>query len=312
MVATSLALLSIIIAGPSRIQALEPQLSAICKGFHGDIGYCLLDLKSRERIEFQGAKRFPTASTIKVALLVEAVNQVEEGKLKWSDQRKLPPSKDRTENMSSMWSYFMKDGTKVNLDGLCNLMITYSDNFATHIVGKWVTNQAVKDRMERLGLNDTAYLAYPPKDGSYYFRLWNKRFGLGMTTPLDMSKLFEKTYDKKATSTEAGSERILRILSRQYWDDYIGGSVPPGTVCATKTGAISRSRSDCAIVFGDNPYVLTIYTDNQKDQRWTADNEGELAIKKIAGLVWNSMNPHKKYSPPAGADKFAPTGGGVE
>lgn len=312
MVATSLVLLSVLSSAPARIDALAAPLHAICKDFHGDIGYCLIDLKTSEAIQFQGEKRFPTASTIKVPLLIEAINQVEEGKLKWTDQRELPATKDRTENMASMWSFYMKDGIKLNLDGLCNLMITYSDNFATHVVGKWVTNQAVKDRMEKLGLHDTAYLAYAPKEASYYFRMWNKRYGLGMTTPNDMAKLFQLIYNKKATSTAAGSERVLRILSRQYWDDFIGGSVPPGTVCASKSGAISRSRSDCAIVFGDNPYVFVVYTDNQKDQRWVADNEGDRAIAKMAGLVWNTMNPHKKYSPPAGAEKFAPTGGGVD
>lgn len=307
------ALVSLTVAfGPASLAPIKTELDQVCKDFKGDIGYTLIDLKTRERIDLNGIKRFPSASTIKVPLLVEAINQVEEGKIKWTDQKELPPTKERTGNMSSMWSYFMKDGTKLNLDGLCNLMITYSDNFATHIVGKWVTNQAVRDRMLKFGLEHTAYLAYAPADGDFFFKRWNRRFGLGMTTPNDMASLFERIYDRKATQTEAGADRLLRILSRQYWDDFVGQSVPIGVGHATKSGAISRSRSECAIVWGDRPYVFTVYTDNQKDQRWASDNEGDVAIQKLAGIVWNRMNPKHPYQPPKEAEKFAPTGGGVE
>ena len=112
--------------------------------------------------------------------------------------------------------------------------------------------------------------------------------------------------------SEAARQKMIRVMSRQYWDDFISYNVPPDVVVASKVGALNRSRSDTAIVFGPRPYVLTVYTDNQKDRRWVSDNAGDEAIRRISGLVWNSINPDRPYSPPKDAKKWAPTGGSVE
>lgn len=293
------------------LDSLQRDLDALCAGFHGQIGYCVRVLKSGKTISHNGTRRFPTASTIKTAILVEAINQVEEGKIKWTDTRKVPPTSERTENMASMWAYYLKDGTTLNLDGWCNLMITYSDNTATKVVGMWMGNQPIRDRMASFGLEWTSFLSYSSPDATW-FRRWNRSFGMGVTTPLEMNQLWTRIAERKATKTAAGAERLLRILGRQYWDDAAGATTPPEVKVFNKTGAISRSRSETAFIEGENPYILTIYTDDQADQRWTADNEGDLILQKISSLVWNRLNPHHPYKAPEGAEKFAPTGGGLE
>jgi beta-lactamase class A len=304
--------LPLLLAKPTvpSLMPLQTDLDAMCAKFNGKIGYAVVIPDTGQRISFNGDRPFPSASTIKTSILIEAVNQVDEGKLKWTDVKVVPPTKERTPNMSSMWTYFLRDDVKVNLDGWCNLMITYSDNTATKVVGMWVGNQAIKSRMEKLGLPRTAFLSYAPPEATY-FRRWNRSYGMGMTTPNEMAHLWEQIYRKKVAS-EAGSERVLKILKRQYWDDYAGASCPPEVSVASKSGAISRSRSENAIVYGDIPYVFIVYTDDQKDQRWSSDNEGDVAIATMANKVWNYLHPKRTYTPPKGSEKFAPTGGGVE
>ena len=103
----------------------------------------------------------------------------------------------------------------------------------------------------------------------------------------------------------------MRILSHQYWDDMAMSSVPLGVQVCCKSGAINRSRSEVALVFAPTPYIFSIYTDNQTDQSWTDKNEGEVAIRKMCGLMWNILNPSRPYKLPPGYEKFMPTGGGV-
>ena len=287
--------------------ALERELTQVCERFHGRIGYSLKVLKTGERIGYRENERFPTASTIKTAVMVEAIRRVEEGKIKWTDQRPVPPMSGR---QSSMWSYWFRDGIKVDLDGWVNLMITVSDNTATMVLREWLGIDAINARMESLGLKSTKVFGPFPASETEKFRLRGV-FGLGVTTPREMNRLLELIYLRKAASP-AGCEKMLRILGRQYWDDWIASTVPPEIKIASKTGAINRSRSDTAIVFSDNPYVLTIYTDSQVDQRWVADNEGDQAIIKIAGAVWKRLHPNRPYQQPKGWERFAPTGGGVE
>ena len=79
-----LALLTVHPASP--MQKLASAMDAACSGFHGRIGYYVKNLKTGETIGLHAEDRFPSASTIKTAIMIEAVNQVVSGKLKWTDK----------------------------------------------------------------------------------------------------------------------------------------------------------------------------------------------------------------------------------
>ncbi len=290
------------------LEKLRYRLDQRAKQFQGRLGYSLKILDTGQMISYRGHERFPSASTIKTAVMVEAIRQVEEGKVKWTDRLPVPTDPSRRE--ASMWSYFLKDGTKLDLDGWVNLMIGVSDNTATIVTRDWMGTMNVNDRMQKLGLANTKILGNAPKDRPDIQRL-RRMFGMGMTTPVEMNRLFELIATNRAAS-EAGCEKMVRILGRQYWDDFIGASVPPRFRVASKSGAINRSRSDVAIVYGPMTYVLSIYSDSQKDQRWTSANAGDVSIRAMASDVWNTLFPQHRYTMPPGSELFAPTGGGVE
>lgn len=293
-------------AAPRSLAALDKTLDAVCARFHGRMGYHLRLLKDGREIGYRADEIFPTASTIKTAVMVEMMRQVDAGKLRWTDKRPVPPPPGR---QSSMWSFFFRDDVSLDMDGWTNLMIGVSDNTATLVLRDVLGFKAVNDSMTALGLPNTKLLSGTKESDGTIFRL-RRMYGLGMTTPREMTRLLTLIAEGKAASPGA-CDKMLRILSRQYWDDYIGASVPPDVRVASKSGAINRSRSDTAIVFADHPYVLCIYTDSQKDQRWTAENEGEIALQRVAREVWSTLHPHRPYSAPKGADKFPSTGGGV-
>ncbi len=292
---------------PPKLASLKPVLDSISQKFHGRLGYTVLIPDTGERISYLGDERFPTASTIKTSVALAGILDVEEGKRKWSDKRAVPPMSGR---QASMWSYHFKDGLKVDLDGWTNLMITVSDNTATMVLREWLGLYEINGRMEKLGLMNTKVLGTFPAKDVINNRL-RGQFGLGMTTPNEMATLWSLIYKRKAAS-EAGCEKLMRILSHQYWDDYMGSAVPVGVTVCSKSGAINRSRSENAVVFAPTPFIVTIYTDAQKDQSWTDQNEGDVTIKTICSLIWNKLNPNRPYKQPKGYEKFWPTGGGVE
>jgi beta-lactamase class A len=291
---------------------LKQRLDAVARNFPGRMGYSLILLNSGRRIGYREDERFPAASTIKTAIALEALRQVDGGRRAMSDKKTVPPQAERRTWESSMWTYFLRDGVQLDLDGWVSLMITHSDNLATRVVREWVGVRDINATMTALGLPNTKNLASAPAD-DVLLRRQNSQFGMGMTTPGEMARLLELLYRRRAASP-AVCEKLMRLMGQQYWDDWIGSSVPVDVKVSSKSGAISRSRSDTAIVFSPTePYVLTIYTDNQKDRSWAANNPGHVAITTVAGLVWNSLHPRRQYTMPKEyRDKFLPTGGGVE
>lgn len=291
------------------LQALKPKLDAISKSFHGRLGYYVKRLDNGEEIGIRDTERFPSASTIKTAIMVECFRQIERGELAWDERLETPPADKRSE---SMWVAFLAEGVKINIDGLIHLMMNVSDNTATVMLADRVGINSIEQLMLSWGLRDTACTIHvDEKDNLRLYRLRQIFANMGVTSPRDMGFLLEQIYRSKAASP-AACQKMIRILSHQYWDDFLSYAIPPTVGVASKAGALNRSRSDSAIVFGPRPYIVTVYTDHQKDQRWEDDNEGNVAIRRISGLIWNHLHPERPYNPPPDARKWYPTGGGVE
>ncbi len=288
------------------LTALDAELQKISKSFHGRCGYCVVDLESGKRISYRGEEVFPTASTIKTSVALEALCQVDEGKHKMSDKYPLLPTEKRQE---SMWTFAMKDGTQLDIDGYVNLMIGVSDNTATMTLQDFLGSKPVNARMMSLGLLNTKILGHRD-DRDNQESAWREKFGWGMTTPREQARLFELLYLHKAASP-AVCEKLLRILGRQYWDDITPAMCPIDVKVCSKTGAVNQSRSEVAIVYASRPYALALYTADQKDERWVPDNEGLVALRTMSKLIWNTFEPKRPFSLPKGYEKFAPTGGGA-
>ncbi|MBS1725509.1 MAG: serine hydrolase [Armatimonadetes bacterium] len=291
---------------PPNLTKLEKDLTAIAKAFRGRLGYCVVDLTTGKRISFNGEDIFPTASTIKTSVALEALCEVDEGQHKMTDKYPLLPTEKR---QASMWTYLMKDGTSLDIDGYVNLMIGVSDNTATMTMQDFIGSKPVNQRMEKLGLLHTKILGHRT-DRDNQESVWQQKFGWGMTTPREQARLYELLYQHKAASP-AVCEKLLRILSRQYWDDITPTMCPIDVKVCSKTGSVNQSRSEVAIVYASRPYVLAMYTADQQDQRWVHDNDGLVALRAISKLVWNTFEPSRPFELPKGYDKFAPTGGGA-
>lgn len=293
---------------PPDLTPLRNRINKVAKSFQGRLGWHLKLLRTGQAIGYRDQERFPSASTIKTALMVEAMRQVEAGKLKWTDKFPLPPEKERN---SSMWAAFLKEGLSIDVDGMVNLMMNVSDNTTTVMLGRILGPNNIERTLLSVGLKETAWTSSPPADNPRLVELRYLFQNMGVTTPAEMNRLLELIHLRKAASP-AACEKMLRIMAHQYWDDFIAASVPPDVMVCAKVGALNRSRSDVAIVYGPEPYILSIYTDWQKDRRWVNENAGNEALRKISGIVWNGLNPKRPYSPPPGTPLWFPTGGGVE
>ena len=105
------------------------------------------------------------------------------------------------------------------------------------------------------------------------------------TTSSDLAVLLQRI--ERAEALSAASGRLMKeILLRQQFNDEIPAGVPPGTPVAHKTGSITATLHDAAIVYppGRAPYVLVVLT-RGIPQEATA----RALIADISRMVWSAV-----------------------
>jgi len=130
------------------------------------------------------------------------------------------------------------------------------------------------------------------------------KYGWGVSSPYEMCRLFTMIRNGEAVSP-AASERMYRDLVRIYWDDRSLSQIPPYVQAASKSGSVDEAKSETVLVnapHGD--YVFSVMTNNNKDQRWTPDNEAHQLIRKISALLWHYYEPKSDWKPAQGVDKL--------
>jgi beta-lactamase class A/pimeloyl-ACP methyl ester carboxylesterase len=294
------------LAGPDR---LRQELDAIANRFHGTLGYSLHHLRTGDRLERLGDEKFPTASTIKLAMLCAAMEKQQKGEIGYDEERTFREA-DRMYGTGLMMNY--RAGTRVALRSLLHLMITQSDNSATGLLGQWLGTAAVNDWLARHGFKTTRLLIPWPYSGTWeqdtkaHPEQWKefRRWGMGVTTPNEMRTLIEMIHDGRA-GTPAACDEMRRILNHQYYDEGIASQVPPWVCVASKHGVEDRSRSDVAVVHGPSgDYTLAVYTKEALDTSVEPENEQASVIRAVSRAIWRSYHPGVTWSPPAGVEQF--------
>ncbi len=277
------------LAATGQSVSTDGSVSEALRGFRGRVSVYAKNLDTGKTYSLRGDERVRTASTIKLAIMIETFFQVAEGKLGWSDEILL--TKEKKVGGSGVLSEF-SDNTKIDLRTALNLMIVVSDNTATNLVLERVTSDAVNKRMESLGFPNTKSIRRvfgTDKDSKVATDPVIRNFGLGMTTPKEMVGLLEMLENGKLVSPEA-SKGMLDILRRQQYKDGIGRNALDTVPIASKSGTLDRLRSDVGIAYTRRGrIVMAITVDDMPVVHYATDNEGSLMIWKISQILQESL-----------------------
>ncbi|HEY5462666.1 MAG TPA: serine hydrolase [Hanamia sp.] len=276
---------------------LERELKVLIDSFHGTAGVYVRNLKMGKEVAINADTIFPTASIIKIPILVGIFNKIDEGVFTYHQPLIYRDSISR--GGSGLMQYF-KDSTQTDLRTAITLMISHSDNTAAvwceKLAGGGITiNSWLADH----GFQYTRVNARTPGREQN-----DKEFGWGQTTPREMANLLVMIREGK-TAIAAASQRMYQDLTHIYWDEYALSQIPPYVQAASKQGMVDDSRSEAVLVnapHGD--YVFYIATKNNADKRWKPDNEAWQLARKVSALLWNYYEPHYGWKPPANAEKF--------
>jgi beta-lactamase class A len=172
------------------------------------------------------------------------------------------------------------------------LMISVSDNTATNLVLDKIGIGATAKRMEEWGYKNTKIHSKSFKRETSVFPERSKQFGLGSTSAREMVSLFEKLHQGKLVS-ESASKEMIDILKKCDDKEKFPRFLPEDAVVAHKSGSVSDARTDAGLLyFKQGPVALCVMTAENKDQRWVADNAGNILCAKVAKEVYDYF--HRK------------------
>jgi beta-lactamase class A len=268
-------------------------LDSIADAHHGVVGYSVIDLDNNAMLSRRGDETFPTASLIKVAILVTVYDLVAKGDLSLDDQ--LTVLKIDQVPGSGITQY-LHPGTILTVHDAAWLMVTISDNTTTNLLLDRIIIRRVWDKMEALGLKHTKVHSKSFRRNSSVAMDSSVKYGLGVTTPNEMARLFELIARGKAVSAKADSE-MLYILERNGMDLMLQ-RFAGGARAAHKDGETDQVRTECSLFYLRNRIVACVLTKENKDTRWIVDNEGNLTLARMGEAIVNAWGGVPKAATP--------------
>jgi beta-lactamase class A len=265
--------------------SLHRALDSLAGAHHGIVGYTVHNIDTGERLELRGNETFPTASLIKVAVLVTLFDLIEKGDLSLDD-RIIVLKVDKVPGSGQL--QFFHDGVEVTIRDAAWFMITISDNTATNLLLDKIAIRRVWQKMEALGLPHTKIHSKSFMRNTSVAMDSSVKYGLGVTTPNEMARLFQLLAEGKAVSARADST-MLEILARNEDNDLMQRFVE-GVSAPRKTGATDAVRTECALFRLQSRVIACAMTKENQDQRWVLDNEAQLTLARL-GLAISSAWP---------------------
>jgi len=294
-----LAILVVSAAALLPAQPLQEALRARIAGFQGTVTLYAKNLDTGESVGIRPADPVRTASTIKLPILLAVFDLVAAGKAKWTEQLTIT-AQEKVSGSGIIGSEF-SDGVQLPLRDVTHLMMVLSDNSATNMVLERITADAVNAYLDKIGIKTTRSMRKVRGDGSQLKTAQgfsaagrlpeNQKYGLGVSTPLDMVTILEKLERGEIVSPEASKE-ILGVMRRCQDETGVRRKLS-GVTIANKTGALDALRSEVALVYSKTGRIaMAITVDDMPKVDYSPDNAGSVLISDLARILVDGLAKH--------------------
>ena len=268
---------------------LETRVEEIAAQLDGVMGVTILDLTDGRILLHNADRVFPTASSIKIAILLELYRQDREaragakGKAKLDDLYTFDP-KDLVED-SQIMAGLTAGITRVTNRDLAQFMIAVSDNAATNVLIDRVGMQNVNATLRSLGLTKTMLRRKMIDIAAA------RRGDENVSTPQEMVRLLEMIYKGKALNREL-TDQLIKQLKTLKKDSYLSYELPADVELADKPGSLNAVRNDSGIVFAPHrPFAISVMTTYDRDEK-----AAERAISEVALEAYHYFEMRGKTS----------------
>jgi len=274
------------------IERLQSAIGRTTRSVNATWGVFVKSLESGEEIAIDADRQMETMSTIKIPLMVEALEQIKAGKFKLTDKYTFAAA-DAQPGTGTIQR--LDPGAVMTIKDLITMMIIVSDNTATEVLYRMVGGiAAVNSRMNALGLKQTVARDPPARwfaalraaaTVEQFYRDGGHPFGL--STPREMGRLLEMM-ERRTLVDKDSSELMLRIMRAQVYRSRIPRYVSGYTI-PHKTGDFLPYVGDDVgmLEAPGRTIIVSIFTGNHF-------GSGE-ALENAIGLVAREVGDYFAY-----------------
>ncbi len=249
-------------------EKLSSQIADISRRVDGIVGYEIVDLASGDRLAHLEHETFPTASSIKLAIVYELFKQVDEGRVRLDE----PLVLDRSKAVGGTGVLVHLGTPTLTIRDYAALMVTLSDNTATNVLIDRLGMDAINARLQTLGLKSTKLRRHMMDTAAA------RRGEENVSSPDDLVRLLQAMAGAHAAENDHGRMGAAVTLLELPKASRLRRGIPDGVQVADKPGELDGVRADAGIVFVRNrPYAFVVMTTFLKDEA-----EGERAIEEIS------------------------------
>ncbi len=229
----------------------------------GNYSLYVYSFNKKEDYGIDENKIFSAASVNKVPIMLAFYKEIEKGNFSLKDKYQLKEEDIQDYGSGSM--RYDEPGKTYSYDELLTLAGKKSDNTAAHVMYLILVSKNIQKFIAALGLTKTS-------------------IDQNLTTPKEAGQLFVKLYNKEILKNKENISDFFNKLTKTDYEDRIPKGVPESVVVAHKIGNEERIYHDCGIVFGKDPYVICIFSEE------APEDEALSIIPQISKIIWNYEN----------------------
>lgn len=269
---------STLIPAGQQLTWLKDRLSSIRKTYPSlSTGLLFVDLETGDYVDFNGDKVYPTASVIKLPILIAFLQDVDAGKINLNETWTM------TRDVIVGGSGEFQDlpvNTKFTAQNVIEKMITISDNTATNMVIKRMGGiKYVNQRFAQLGLTNTRLRDWLPDLG-----------GTNTTTLKELVQILAML-DRQSVLSRNSQANAFDILRRVKNRKLLAAGLGAGATIAHKTGYIGTMLGDAGIIEMPNGkrYIgAVIVESNRADSAWDF-------VPQVSQTVYSYFNNQSRF-----------------
>jgi beta-lactamase class A len=252
-------------AGKKDVSILKRSIENYIKEFQGQYGIYYINLNDGSEFGINDKDEYMAASTIKIPLNLYLFKNIEDGLINPEDLMTYT-QEDYEGGTGSI--QFEEIGSEYTIRELSKLSIEVSDNIATNMLIRLLDRKKFKDYMNE-------------QDGivlDYSIDIYRN-----VSCPKDMALYMKKVYEFYRNNEKLGGE-LMNYFENTVFNDRIPKLLPKEVRVAHKVGTQVKTFNDVAIVFANEPYIISIMSKNIEDQAEAYDVIANIS-KKVYDFV---------------------------
>lgn len=228
----------------ARLEALDASLDGV-------LGAAAIDLTNGNLVLYHADSQFPTASSIKIPVMIGMFRDAQAGRFRFSDPVEVRWVGHNDDSEGPLRLRLIHGPVRMPVSEVVEAMMRWSDNSAANKCIEMVGMDRVNSLVRQLGLRDT-HLRREMMDAAAAAAGREN-----VSTPLDLARLMQAIYENKAADPES-CHRMLALMKTVH-APFMGPAIPPGVELAAKPGSLDGVRCEAGIVFlKDHPFALAV------------------------------------------------------